>query len=228
MIALKSCLNKVSDWQFLGEISASRESIASKIRQAVSVGEISEAEQSVLMAAAPQIVGMVAGLAMADIYRKAKKLVADDSEGDPTDFDPTVQDAGPLGRKCDECGMTLTGHSGHATNGGFYCDTCYGGLGYGMGGLLARKKTAEVEPGEVDILLYALNELTDPLAKTGDQELIMIQKLLSDFLTNLKVELQTSSTDQLSYEHADDEKINPGQGTEPVSKAQTDHSSNLG
>lgn len=220
MIEIKSCLNKVSDWQFLGEVSASDESITSRINQASLVNEISEKEKSVMLAMGTQLVALVAGLGLADIYRKARKIQADLDNADPTNFSPKIQDDGGLQKRCDNCGMALSGHSGHMGEGGFFCDGCWSGFGYGI----VANKIAEVQPGEIDILIYGLNELTEPLANTGDEDLIMIQKLLSDFLQNLKTELQTSSQDQGNYEHSDSEKTNPGQGTEPENKSQKDHS----
>jgi hypothetical protein len=215
MLGLKACLNKVSDWQWMGEISPSQESITSKIQQAALVGEITDQEKVLLSSMVPQLVSMVAGLKMVDIYRTARKLKADDA--DPTDSMPSVPSGEALDRPCDGCGMKLTGHGANWSGNNVYCNSCFGGFGYGGGSLLARK-TAEVQPEEIDILIYALNELTDPLANTGDADLVMIQKLLSDFLQNLKTELQTSSTDQGDYQHSNDEQVNPGQGAEPARK----------
>ena len=66
----------------------------------------------------------------------------------------------------------------------------------------ASKRTAD-NSSIIDTLLHGVDELTYVISKSGDDNLVMIQKMLSDFLQELKVNGQKSSKEQDEYEHAD-------------------------
>lgn len=66
------------------------------------------------------------------------------------------------------------------------------------------KKTA-TDTETIDALIYGVGELTDVISTSGDERLVIIQKLISDFLNNLKSQSQMSSQEQGDYEHADQE-----------------------
>ena len=63
----------------------------------------------------------------------------------------------------------------------------------------ASKRTAD-NSSIIDTLLHGVDELTDVISKSGDENLVMIQKMLSDFLQELKVNGQKSSKEQDEYE----------------------------
>jgi hypothetical protein len=71
----------------------------------------------------------------------------------------------------------------------------------------ASKRTAD-NASIIDTLLHGVDELTDVISKSGDENLVMIQKMLSDFLMELKVNGQKSSKEQEQYEHSDMEPAN--------------------
>ena len=135
----KEVLERVGEWQKTKQISLTKESIASKISEAVLINEITASQGEMLNQNMDDVHVLIAGLEMADIFKKVQLL----------------------------------------------------------------KTSAEVSPQEIDILVYGLNQLTDVIANSGDKSLIMIQKLLSDFLEKTKQSLQTSSHDQGDYEHAE-------------------------
>lgn len=131
---------KVALWQKAGQVSASDQSISTRIGEAALAREISALDKKAMLEFKDELKVAVACLKMADSFATARRT---------------------------------------------------------------RNPKTAAEAETLDALIQGVDDLTDVISTSGDENLVMVQKMLSDFLMELKTSNQTTSKEQEDYEHAD-------------------------